>query len=169
MNKKDKENKIKKTSLRNYYSKILTKPILIMILLTIIAFLTSFWIYFGVNSQEQLTKKSIYATPISIIILLISLYIYGYSGYNTVKRYNGTIKNAFLVGLILGVIQSLLSLLNMIIMYFTIPVYKQSILSIISNPLFKSLILIGVIIGIILSIIISGGVSSLGGYIARKR
>jgi hypothetical protein len=151
------------------YIGVLKTPVIAIIILSIIALLTSVLIFNNVKTEEEFNANKTNASLVSIIIVLISICIYFYSGYIAVKKHDGTIKNSAIVGVIISLVQSILSILNIFIMYYLIEIYRLNINSIINDPFIKSLLIVGILLGVIFTVCISAGISSLGGYIARKK
>lgn len=101
--------------------------------------------------------------------MLFSYGILFYAGWITVNKFNGSIRNSIFIGLIIGCIEIILSIINIVLMYKTIEGYKIGLAPM--EALGGNILTIAIlttIVAIPFTLAFDSVISGLGGLIAKK-
>ena len=106
----------------------------------------------------------------SLLLMLMHYLILFYSGWITVRKYKGNIKNAIYVGLIVGGIAIVLSYINMGLGLLTIPGYRALVFGASgqARAISSFTMIFSATFSIPFTLGIDLGISVLGGFIAEK-
>ncbi|MEK6967320.1 MAG: hypothetical protein AABX51_01680 [Nanoarchaeota archaeon] len=150
------------------YIKALRIPLILIIFQIILTYVLSWFTFKNATSYEQIIAAEASITIYSRLIMIFSYAIVYYTGWIVVSKFKGNIKNSIFAGLIIGCIEIVLSFINIILMYNTIPGYKIGLSPIFGLGELGIIAFVGILIGLLFTLAINAGVAALGGFISLK-
>ncbi|MFC1775001.1 hypothetical protein ACFLZN_01655 [Nanoarchaeota archaeon] len=145
-------------------------PTLLVIIHSLISFAITYFAYRDVGVTEVLKMNPIVGI-MTLLLLVATIGILLYTGYASVSKYNATMKNTIIVGLIISSLQTVLSYLTVGLSYFVVPFYKAlyaPVFVLLQEPIIIVMIF-AMILSTIFAIGINTGITAIGGLIAKSR
>lgn len=149
------------------YLKAIKIPFILLIIATILSYILYFITYKDVTTLEQAISSADAYSVFATLLMIFSYAIVFYAGWIAVSKFNGTIKNSLFMGLIVGGIHIVLSMISSVLMYTMMPGYRL-LFSPELGEFAIFIILGGMLITIPFVLAIDMGVAALGGFISKK-
>jgi len=152
------------------YLQAIKIPVSLFLVILILSYILTFVVFAGITSLEDVLQ---YGANPSVFSTLLTLFgfagfaIYLYTGWQTVSKFNGTIINALVAGLLVFTVLFFLRTLLGIVSVVTIPGYKYAILAeTVSGGLVA--VIIFALLSIPYGLFIAAVLSIVGGFISKR-